>query len=216
VIIPRLADVLPDELMEALEEASEEEAPIVALDPRWSAAREAFIRSMDDTFGPMILAELSRQIARRKDGAAESAKDLHQKVRLVLCRQYDEHFAKTGTAFAPKKTYLRGVARNVARDHFKIKERKPAIERGVEVPETACGQLDPEGAARYAELLAAFERERERGVLTPEEVEVFEGRAKNDMTFPAIAAVLGRHVSTVHAQYRRAVDKLSAIAERVW
>jgi DNA-directed RNA polymerase specialized sigma24 family protein len=45
---------------------------------------------------------------------------------------------------------------------------------------------------------------------------VFEGRVSLRMTFPAIAAVLGRPVSTVHVQYRRAVEKLNAIVARVW
>ena len=40
--------------------------------------------------------------------------------------------------------------------------------------------LDPEEAARHAELLATFERER--GTLTAQEAEVFEGRAVHEMT----------------------------------
>ena len=74
---------------------------------------------------------------------------------------------------------------------------------------------NPEEAARHLQLLATFERERGGGTLTAEEVEVFQGRASHDMTFPAIAAVLGRSVSTVHAQYGRAVEKLNAIVEQV-
>jgi RNA polymerase sigma factor (sigma-70 family) len=214
VIIPdgQLADVLPDGLVEALEE----EGPSVALDPRWRATRDAFLASMDARWGGLILQELRRVIARRKDGAQESAKDLRQKVLLVLCRRYEEHVAQTGTAWAPDNPgpYLRGVSRNVARDHFKAKARRPAITRGVEVDETAGAVPDPEEAARHVELLAIFERER--GTLTAEEAEVFEGRASHDMTFPAIAAVLGRPVSTVHAQYRRAVEKLNALVARVW
>ena len=54
------------------------------------------------------------------------------------------------------------------------------------------------------------------GTLTAEEAEVFEGRMSNGMTFAAIAAVVGRPISTVHDQYRRAVKKLKAIVERVW
>ena len=90
----------------------------------------------------------------------------------------------------------------------------PAIARGVEVDETAGLGLDPEEAARHAELLATFERER--GTLTAEEAEVFEGRVSLGMTFPAIAAVLQRPISTVYDQYRSAVKKLEAIVERVW
>jgi DNA-directed RNA polymerase specialized sigma24 family protein len=173
---------------------------------------------MDAEWGWLILQELGKEIARRKDGAQESAKDLRQKVLLVLCRRYEKHVAQTGEAWAPDNpgAYLCGVSQNVARNHFKMKRRRPAIERGVEVDETAVAGRDPEEEAIHVELLAIFERERERGTLTVEEAEVFEGRASLRMTFPAIAAVLGRPVSTVHAQYRRAVEKLKAIVAPVW
>jgi DNA-directed RNA polymerase specialized sigma24 family protein len=212
VIIPdgQLVDVLPDGLVEALEEEGPD------LDPRWRAARGSFLASMDARWGSYILQELQRAIARRKDGAQESAKDLRQKVLLVLSRRYEEHVAQTGEAWTPDdpKAYLRGVSRNVARDHFKVKARKPAIERGVEVDETSGAVPDPEEAASHVQLLAIFDRER--GTLTAEEAEVFEGRASLGMTFPAIAAVLRRPVSTVHAQYGRAVEKLTEIVARVW
>lgn len=83
---------------------------------------------------------------------------------------------------------------------------------GVHYPPGAA--LDPEEAASHAQFLAIFERDR--GRLTAEEAEVFEGRASLGMTFPAIAAVLRRNVSTVYAQYGRAVEKLQAIVESVW
>jgi DNA-directed RNA polymerase specialized sigma24 family protein len=214
VIIPdgQLADVLPDGLVEALEE----EGPSVALDPRWTAARDAFLASISAEWGWLILQALGKEIARRRDGAQESAKDLRQKVLLVVCRRFEEHVARTGEAWAPDNAgpYLRGVSRNVARDHFKAKARRPAITRGVEVDETAGTGLDPEEAACHVQLLATFERER--GTLPAAEAEVFEGRVSLGMTFPAIAAVLGRPVSTVHVQYRRAVEKLNTILERVW
>jgi RNA polymerase sigma factor (sigma-70 family) len=213
VIFPdgQLADVLPDGLLEALEEG-----PGVALDPRWAPARDTFLASMDAKWGKLILDELGKAIAHRKDCAQESAKDLHQKVLLVLCRHFDAHVAKTGKTWEPDdpRSYVVGVSRNVARDHFKVRARKPAIERGVEVDEMAGAGLDPEEAARHAELLAIFQREQ--GTLTAEEAEVFKCRVELGMTFPAIAAVLQRGVSTVHAQYRRAVEKLGAIVERAW
>ena len=135
VIIPegQLAEVLPDGLVEALED----EGPSVALDPRWAAARDDFLASMNEQWGWLILEELGKEIARRKDGAQESAKDLRQKVLLVLCRRFDEHVAKTGKAWKPDNPggYVRGVSRHVAGDHFKVKARKPAITRGVEVEE---------------------------------------------------------------------------------
>jgi len=197
-------------------EALEEQGPEVALDPRWRAPRDAFLASMDAKWGRLILEELGREIAGRKDGAKESAKDMRQKVLLVLCRRYEQHVAQTGKAWAPDDPgpYLRRVSRNVARDHFKVKARRPAIARGVDVDETAGAGLDPEEAARHAELLAIFARER--GTLTEEEAEVFEGRVSNRMTFPAIAAVLGRPIGTVYEQYSRALKKLDAIVERAW
>jgi RNA polymerase sigma factor (sigma-70 family) len=212
VIIPdgQLADALPDGLVEALEE----EGPSVALDPRWRASRDAFLASMDARWGGLILDELSRAISRRRDGAQESAKDLRQKVLLVLSRRYEQHVAQTGEAWVPDNpgAYLRGVSRNVARDHFKAKARRPAITQGVEVDETPGAVPDPEEAVSHVELLAIFERER--ATLTVEEAEVFEGRASLDMAFPAIAAVLGRPVSTVQTQFARAVAKLQAIVAR--
>jgi DNA-directed RNA polymerase specialized sigma24 family protein len=212
VIIPegQLADLLPDGLVEALEE------PGPDLDPRWRAARDAFVASMGAEWGSYILEELQRAIARRWDGAKESAKDLRQKVLLILSRRYEQHVAETGAAWAPDnpKAFLRGVSHNVARHHFRAKESRPAIERGVEVDETSNTGLDPEEAARHAQLLATFERER--GTLTEEEAEVFEGRMSLGMTFPAIAAVLRRPISTVYAQFARAVEKLNAIVARVF
>ena len=210
VIIPegQLADLLPDGLAEALEE----QGP--ALDARWTAARDAFLASMDARWGWLVLEELSREIARRKDGAQESAKDLCQKVRLFLCRRYAEHVVLTGEAWAPDhpRAYLRVVAQNVASNHFKMKSRRPAIARGVEVDETADATLDPEEATGHAELLAIFERER--GNLTAEEAEVFEGRASLELTFPVIAAVVRRPLGTVYSQYGRAVAKLQEILAR--
>ena len=212
VIIPegQLAELLPDGLVEALEETGPD------LDPRWRAARDAFLASVDAKWGWLILQELIKEIARQKDGAKESAKDLCQKVRIVLCRRYAEHVVQTGEAWVldNPKAYLRSVSRNVARNHAKMKSRRPAIERGVEMDGAADAGPTPEEEASHAELLAIFERER--GTLTAEEAEVFEGRASLDMTFPAIAAVLRRPVSTVHAQYARAVEKLNAIVARVW
>jgi RNA polymerase sigma factor (sigma-70 family) len=209
VIIPagQLGDLLPDGLVEAMEE----EGPEVALHPRWKAARDAFMASIDARWRDEILRELCRLIARRWDGAQESANDLCQKVMLVLCRRYEAHAARTGTAWAPDepRAYLRAVCHNVVRDHFKMKARKPAIERGVEVDETSAAAPDPEQAASEAQLLAIFEREREN--LPPEEAEVFEGRTSLGMTFPAIAAVLGRPPSTVQTQYARAVARLREI-----
>ena len=139
-----------------------------------------------------------------------------QKVLLVACRRFDEHFAKTGKAWKPEEpgAYFRGVARKIASEHFRAKARRPAIARGVEVDEKAGLGLDPEEEARHRQLLETFERER--GTLTTEEAEVFECRMSLDMTFPAIAAVFQRNINTVYAQYRRAVEKLSAIVERVW
>jgi RNA polymerase sigma factor (sigma-70 family) len=216
VIIPegQLAEVLPEGLLEALDEAREEEGPSIALDPRWRAPRDAFLASTNARWGRLILEELSKAIARRKDGASESAKDMCQKVLLVLCRRYEEHVMETGEAWAPDKPgpYLCGVSRNVAREHFRAKARRLPITRGVEVDETPGAAPDPEEAASDAELLAIFERER--ATLTAEQAEVFQGRVSLGMTFPAIASVLERPVSTVHAQYRGAVEKLRAIMAR--
>ena len=213
MIIPegQLAEVLPDGLVEALEAAG----PGGALDPRWRAARDAFLASMDKQWGELILQELGKQIARRKDGAKESAKDLRQKVLLILNRRYELHAAQTGNAWEPDNPggYLRGVSRNVAREHFRAKARRPAITRGVEVDETPGAVPDPEEAAMHRQLLAILVRDRE--ALTEEEAEVFEGHASLGMTFPAIAAVLRRPLGTVHHQYRRAVEKLKALVARV-
>jgi len=217
LVVPegQLAEVLPDGLVEALEN----EGQNVALDPRWAVARDAFVASMDNEWGWLILEELGKEIARRRDGAQESAKDLRQKVLLVLCHQFDKHVAKTRKPWAPDNPggYVRGVARYVAGDHFKVKARKPAIARGVEVEELDVALdlgLDPEEAARHDQLMEIFERNR--GTLTAEEAEVFEGRMSNEMTFAAIAAVVGRNINTVYTQYRRAVEKLKAIVEGVW
>jgi RNA polymerase sigma factor (sigma-70 family) len=213
VIIPegQLAHVLPDGLLDALEE----EGPSVALDPRWRATRDAFLASMDKQWGELILEELGRLIVRRKDGVQESAKDLHQKVLLVLSHRFEQHVAQTGEAWAPDnpKAYLCGVSQNVARDHFRAKARRPAIARGVEVDETPDAALDPEEAASHAQLLEMWRRDRE--TLTAEEAEVFEGHALLGMTFPVIAAVLRRPLGTVYSQYRRAVEKLEALVARV-
>jgi RNA polymerase sigma factor (sigma-70 family) len=212
VIIPegQLAHLLPDGLAEALED----EGPSVLLDPRWRATRDAFLASVDKRWGEIILEELSRLIARQKDGVKESAKDLWQKVLLVVSGRFEQHVAQTGEAWAPDNpgAYLRGVSRNIAREHFRAKARRPAIERGVEVDETPDAVPDPEEATSHAELLAIFERER--GTLTAEEAEVFEGRASLGMTWPAIAAVLERPISTVQTQLARAVAKLQAIVAR--
>ena len=212
VIIPegQLADFLPDGLVEALEE----QGPEIALDPRWKAARDAFLASMGAEWGAYILEELERTIARR-NGAKESAKDLRQNVLLVLSRRYAQHVTQTGEAWKldSPKAYLRNVCDNVARDHAKSKARTPAIARGVEVDETSGAGPDPEEASRHAELLEIWKRDR--GTLTEEEAEVFKGHASLGMTFPVIAAVVRRPLGTVYSQYRRATEKLEALVARV-
>jgi DNA-directed RNA polymerase specialized sigma24 family protein len=137
-------------------------------------------------------------------------------VLLVLSRRYEQHLAQTGKAWAPDnpEAYLDDVCDKVALNHFKMKRRRPAIERGVEVDETSGAVSEPGTAVRLAQLLAIFERERESGRLPAEEAEVFEGRVLNDMTFPKIAAVLGRPLSTVQTQYARAVEKLRKVMAR--
>ena len=212
MIIPegQLADVLLDGLVEALEE----QGPEVALDPRWKAARDAFLASTGAEWGAYILEELERTIARR-NGAKESAKDLRQNVLLVLSRRYAQHVTRTGEAWklTNPKAYLRSVCDNVARDHAKSKTRMPAIARGVEVDETSGAVPDPEEASRHAQLLEIFKRDR--GTLTVEEAEVFEGHASLGMTFPVIAAVVRRPLGTVYSQYRRAMEKFEALVARV-
>jgi RNA polymerase sigma factor (sigma-70 family) len=213
VIVPegQLAELLPDGLLEALGE----EGSSVALHPRWKPARDRFIASLDEKWGKLILQELEQAIASR-NGARESARDLRQKVMLVMCRRFAEHVAETGEAWETKDLggYVRVVSRNVAKEHFRAKGRRPAIAQGVEVDERAGGGLDPEEEARHAQLLAIFKREP--GILTAQEAEVFEGRVLNRMSFVAIAAVLDRNINTVYAQHRRAMEKLNAIVERVW
>ncbi len=210
IIIPegQLAELLPAGLLEAMEE----EGPSVALDPRWKAARDAFLTSLDEQCGALIFQELCKQIAAQKDGAKESAKDLHQKVRLIACRLFDDHYEKTGEAWAPKnpEAYFRTVSQNVAKNHFRVKARKPAIARGVEADASESPWLDPEEAAQHAQLLEIFKRKG--GTLTPQEEEVFQGRVLG-MTFGAIAAVLKRPLSTVHAQSERAKEKIKALVD---
>ena len=43
---------------------------------------------------------------------------------------------------------------------------------------------------------------------------MFEGHASLDLTFPVIAAVVGRPLGTVYSQYRRATQKLGALVAR--
>ncbi len=212
MILPegQLADVLPDGLVEALEE----QGPEVALDPRWKAARDAFLASMERGGGGLILEELERTIARRN--GARSRPRISARTCCSSCpaatRSTSRGRGRRGRSTNPK-AYLRSVCFNVARDHAKSKTRMPAIARGVEVDETCGAVPDPEEASRHAQLLEIFERDR--GTLTEEEAEVFEGHASLGMTFPVIAAVVRRPLGTVYSQYRRAMEKLEALVARV-
>jgi RNA polymerase sigma factor (sigma-70 family) len=205
VIVPegQIAEVMPEALVEALLS----EQPEAPLDPRWIAARDAFVASMGTEWGEVILDSLTREVLRRKDSAKESAKDLRQLVLIVLSRKYERHVLETGEAWEPDhpEAFVRSVSRNVARNHFKMKERRPEIERGLEVDAAPGVVPDPEQAALLAETLEQCE-----GQLTQEEKEVFEARELLGLSFPVIASLVQRPLVTVHRQHARARAKLQA------
>lgn len=163
--------------------------------------RQAFLEALCREHGTFV----DEVLARRRDVAEESKKDVRQIALLVLCQHLRRHEQPPGSV----RRFLRGVVKKVVRDR-KDKWR-PDVDPGAEVEEALCAAPDPEDVAELAE-----EREklgRYLGRLSPVEADVIRCIDLGDMTIDEAAEALERMPGTVSTQIVRARKKLVELAK---
>jgi RNA polymerase sigma factor (sigma-70 family) len=158
--------------------------------------RAAFIEQLQQQWGRFITSQF-----RRSGVPPQSTRDLQQKVLLILCEFYDEN-DKKGPDNVP--AFLNKVIDNQVLNYKRL--RRLAVELGTDLDAEVEPAPDPERAAMLAELKEKLRRYI--GELTQEELEVFEARELDGMTFDAVADMLGRPRTTVIDQHARAIRKL--------
>ncbi len=186
----------------------EEEEPEPSLDmpqaivlPPGQSARErdAFLRWFQDRWGAFIHGKLLAWRGMRE----ESAKDLAQRVLLVICAKVDPR---------EPPVHMQGFLDRVIH-HEVLNHRRPKrldIAPDADADAAIAPGPSPESEADRAEHWAKIERYLT--FLSPEEAEVFEGKERMGMTFEAIAGATGRSRATVARQHARALEKLAEMA----
>lgn len=164
------------------------------------AERDAFMRELIQRHG----AFLRRLLRARRDVLEESAKDLEQRILLIVCR----HFEAKGPP-PNERGYLVSVMRRVIANHKRA--FRPDVDPGAEVEAELSPATDPEGRAAAAEEWAHLERYL--AALPEEEAEAVRAVDLHHLTLDEAAAVLGRPRSTLAAQRERGWDKLHELAQ---
>ena len=189
------------------EDVNEEEAEISAKGPdaivlpagQSAQDRESFLRWLNHHWGGFI----QQRLVGRGDVLEESAKDLRQRVLLVLCAQYEKQEVPRNM-----RAFLDRVIEHEVCNH---KRRWSApIAHGADVDAEVASALGPESAALRAERWEKLRRYLTH--LTKEEAEVLEAKELIGLTFEEIVAALGRPRSTVARQHESAVEKLKELA----
>ena len=192
-------DLPPEEVDEEAEIAAEGPDAIVLPAGQSAQDRENFLRWLNDHWGGFIYMRLIG----RQDVLEESAKDLRQRVLLVLCAQYEKQEVP-----ANMRAFLDRVIEHEVCNH---KRRwRPPIAPEADVDLEVASALGPESAALRAERREKLRRYLTH--LTQEEAEVFEAKELRGLTFEEIVAALGRPRSTVARQHASAVEKLKELA----
>jgi RNA polymerase sigma factor (sigma-70 family) len=133
----------------------------------------------------------------------ESAKDLRQRVLLILGDRVDE-----STPPETVRAFARGVVRNEAMKH---KQRwRPNVQQGVEPDGETASAPSPETDAARAEQREKLRRYLD--MLSPAEAEVIRAIDFDGMTFDEAADALGRKRGTVVTQHARALERLKEMA----
>ena len=176
-----------------------EQAPRAIILPAGQSARDrdAFIRWIDDHWGGYI----QKRLLCRGDIVAESTKDLHQRVLIVLCEQYEKHGAPEHVM-----NFLERVIQNEVCNHKRRWRPEVATDAEAEAEAVVASGPSPESAA---ELLQRREKLRRYLDLLPtEEAALVRDKDLQEQTFDEIAAALGRPLPTVAKQHARALRRL--------
>ncbi len=192
-------DLPPEEVDEEAEIAAEGPDAIVLPAGQSAQDRESFLRWLNHHWGGFI----QQRLVGRGDVLEESAKDLRQRVLLVLCAQYEKQDVPRNM-----RAFLDRVIEHEVCNH---KRRWSApIAHGADVDAEVASAPGPESAALRAERWEKLRRYLTH--LTQEEAEVFEAKELRGLTFEEIVAALGRPRSTVARQHDSAMEKLKALA----
>ena len=161
--------------------------------------RDAVAREIVTQHGDLI----RRTLARRRDVAAESARDIQQRVLMIVCAQME-----SGAPPDNLSGFIRGVVRNEIANHKRT--FRPEVDRGADPEAEPCAAPDPEASTGDAELrakLAGYLR-----ILPRAQAEVVCCVDLQGMTIDEAAAALGRKRGTVSTQLTRAREKLQDLA----
>lgn len=128
----------------------------------------------------------------------ESVHDAVQEVFLVVHRRWADFDGRTSI-----KNWLYGIARRVASDHRKKRDRQRARLRLVPDPEQQ-SPVAPTASPMLERLSAAELVRRFVDALDDDKREVFVLAEVEGMTAPEIATTLGQNINTVYARLRAA------------
>jgi RNA polymerase sigma factor (sigma-70 family) len=194
-------DPPPTWLAEAQEEPEPEPeiepTPRVVIRPPQEPGRprEVFFRKLDADYGGFLLLIL---LARR-DVPPASAEDLRQRALEILFKEADVHGLPRDV-----KCYLGGIVRNLVRN--RRRKWSPDIDPATSGSGVPCAAPDPEVDAEQTERWSRLVRHMTS--LSDEEAEAFQCIEILGMSPEEAAKDLGRPLSTVHIQAKRAVAKI--------
>lgn len=161
--------------------------------------RDAVAAEIAGELGPLI----RRALARRSDLAAESARDIQQRVLMIACAKVERDGRPENLA-----GFVRGVVRNEIANHKRA--FRPAVDHAAEADAEPSPAPDPEQATAFAELRAKLARYL--GAIPAALAEVVRRVDLDGLTIDQAAADLGRPRGTISRQLARARDRLFDLA----
>ncbi len=152
-------------------------------------------------------------LRRRRDLQEASAKDVRQRVLVILCKHLDEHVEREKMGPEEVRAFLRGVIRKEVGNH--ARGRRRGLPGGADADGVICAAPDPERAAVLAEHRAKVARYI--GMLSPAEAEVVRAIDLDGMLVDEAARKLELPrgtVSTVHIRARQKLREIALASER--
>ena len=150
---------------------------------------------MDELF-VLLRGPMSGCMRMRYSFSHQEAEDWFQEFMLVLIRRHDRYDPNLG----PVMPWLWSVASHTARDYVRARRHKKF--KPLEKCDDPFVNDDPIRTLEQAELLTALQ------TLSPADRDLIVLRYMEELTLKAIATRLGRRVSTVDSQIKRALTKI--------
>jgi RNA polymerase sigma factor (sigma-70 family) len=170
-------------------------APPAPARPKPNQAESAYIQKLEKKWGRFIRMKLHRP-----DVNAASVEELTHEILLTFLR---EHRKPEEEAIEHEQAYLDKVILNQIHKH--AREKRPVAD-GSDADQQAISAPGPHSALEAAERKRLLQEHLDK--LPKEQREVFEARELEEMSFEAIALMVGRPRDTVVDQFKRAKHKL--------